>query len=1804
MEHSYKQVHQITCGTVESIPRRNLIDSCIHGYIACGVSTGVLLFNVQRYLKATGSCTLRKDKALPEHDADCRITCTDPVHWVAFNSGGLVLAVVTSNEVQGTFVHLVDLVELLRVGSTQLSSISRSVRVCGGEPSTATGQPGWEIRDFAWSPASPDTFVLILKCGVVRLISASPDRSSESVTVIGHLQCDVDAQCLSWSGKGKQLAVCLNGILPTANGTVQGPLILQTDPQLRLKRTVALDSVLPQFSDAGTTPQPLDLLWISPSCFILGLQCGSSLRAVLVSAPTKSTVVTHTELVELCGITTSPHRQYYFRAVNSHYFLATHSAGEEVLLYHLPAQSSTVVSGEEPPPPPTGLLSIELPPDGSPIGLSLGFHCESGRPQPYAIVRLTNGNLSPFLLHIPTILESLQPTLPKPIHLPAPPPTVCAPVNLCVSKPDSSDGILLRDSASPLSVPTATTPLLPPITNGLFLGLIPQTGQHSSTIKAPTQTPSKDISTHTSQSVTSPFADRTRPPYSERHPQVADTNVLARTHSSHLKSSSQDRVARLPHSVEIAAIQFTTALLAEAEAGRAAWRELFDLMKRGSHVESKQESSTGVDVIEARLYDVNVFMKAIDEVLNEVHTSAKDRRQEFLNAQIYAEKVRQAFRLCASEAFIPSLTSQLDPEASRLLERLKRRSHLAETSLFDLEAQLEALSAEIENCVGAKRSVAKMFTEVDSAEDRSLSHKKVLETLGITERLIRAERARVEYLVGSLQRLRLTAAFDGSGVLSPLARSGTPSSSGKYRGTHSKSGRGTDDSIPSPAYQSLIQRDRALYRLFSSHTLSVVDAPIALLTIDADTDDDQLISESAEPALPSSLVVQGQQRKLEQLVGFSGEAASTNSPPPRDPDPLTQKHPDPIVFSANVRPCVTTSTPPLPRIHLVSSPQTESSSSTKLVSASPTVHQTPAPSSTSVNNSQVAEIPPTSSQSPSTGLFALGQKSTLATSPVIVDQKSGSPATTQRIHNSASTIVSPTMSTAATATTASMGIFGRPLVSSGPVWTGSPPQSTTSTSASLVSAAKHVFSFGSFGQTVTTTAMPTANTTSGIFASPFGGLFSSSAAHSAKTTSVPRLPSLFGAPVFSGGTSNFFGSLSTTTAPSTTSVTTGPAPPTTTQVSGGGLFGSAISSQPLGSGGSGLFGSLLSTAVATKPSALVTPSSTTTSVTTRASGLFGPTAALATPATSSITTTITTGGGLFQFNQANCPAGLFGVITGTASTRTASATLPKDVSCLFSGSAFELGLPAPTTQNSVQNAFDRPTGSPLVFGGGQNGLFGTATPQSGSGSFGAPAFCVATSPTTATTTGSSLFGPTTGSGLFGSVQLSPSSSPSAGAFGARPVFGQSAFGSSGQTVLGGATAFGSAGLFGATAVISPSSVNPPGMLFGANTAAAATVGGGLFAALAAKSESPSFGNLAMGSPPPAAAPASPFVRTAGTCFLRSVACYTCFIIVRGLVERLTPCALASLCVLTVFGFPICRSVCAYASASVASNQEGPSQTGVENAAWSSTVKDIAFSRRRSQRKSTSSRSSNSDVTPEPPFSPTDPPATFYSRAKEYWANVSPTIDGMLGGYSSLNVPDIEDSHAFLDDYGPNTTAYALDCGSGIGRVTKQLLLPRFNSVDMAELTQAFLDQSETYIGAEDFTRVGERFCTGLQDFIPPRGRYDLVWIQWVLGHLSDVALVGFLQRCAQALSGNGIIVVKENVTSTDPTNPDSEESEANFDDIDSSFTRSRTAFLAIFEKADLIVIGERLQTNFPKSIYPVRMFALRTRTPPSPITSK
>jgi len=70
------------------------------------------------------------------------------------------------------------------------------------------------------------------------------------------------------------------------------------------------------------------------------------------------------------------------------------------------------------------------------------------------------------------------------------------------------------------------------------------------------------------------------------------------------------------------------------------------------------------------------------------------------------------------------------------------------------------------------------------------------------------------------------------------------------------------------------------------------------------------------------------------------------------------------------------------------------------------------------------------------------------------------------------------------------------------------------------------------------------------------------------------------------------------------------------------------------------------------------------------------------------------------------------------------------------------------------------------------------------------------------------------------------------------------------------------------------------------------------------------------------------------------------------------------------------------------------------------------------------------------------------------------------------------------------------------------------------------------------------------------------------------------------LRNNGILVVKENITSTNNLEIDKE---------DSSVTRSKKILQSLFEKADLICIKEQQQTKFPHGLYPVYMFALRPK---------
>ncbi|KAJ2995626.1 hypothetical protein HDV02_000582, partial [Globomyces sp. JEL0801] len=158
--------------------------------------------------------------------------------------------------------------------------------------------------------------------------------------------------------------------------------------------------------------------------------------------------------------------------------------------------------------------------------------------------------------------------------------------------------------------------------------------------------------------------------------------------------------------------------------------------------------------------------------------------------------------------------------------------------------------------------------------------------------------------------------------------------------------------------------------------------------------------------------------------------------------------------------------------------------------------------------------------------------------------------------------------------------------------------------------------------------------------------------------------------------------------------------------------------------------------------------------------------------------------------------------------------------------------------------------------------------------------------------------------------------------------------------------------------------------------------------------------------------------------------------------------------------------------------------------------------------------------------------TWYSDAKQYWDNIESSVEGMLGGYGRLTAIDALGSNKFIKEFLENkrlNNHRACDCGAGIGRVSEVFLLKNFQTVDLVEQTEKFLVKAkELFVekGLDD--RVEQYIPTGLQNFNPEAGRYDLIWCQWVLSHLTDDDLVVFLKRCKDSLNG-GYIEIKENV---------------------------------------------------------------------------
>ncbi|KAK5998032.1 Alpha N-terminal protein methyltransferase 1 [Cladobotryum mycophilum] len=216
----------------------------------------------------------------------------------------------------------------------------------------------------------------------------------------------------------------------------------------------------------------------------------------------------------------------------------------------------------------------------------------------------------------------------------------------------------------------------------------------------------------------------------------------------------------------------------------------------------------------------------------------------------------------------------------------------------------------------------------------------------------------------------------------------------------------------------------------------------------------------------------------------------------------------------------------------------------------------------------------------------------------------------------------------------------------------------------------------------------------------------------------------------------------------------------------------------------------------------------------------------------------------------------------------------------------------------------------------------------------------------------------------------------------------------------------------------------------------------------------------------------------------------------------------------------------------------------------------------------------------------------------YWQGVGADVDSMLGGvpsaggFSSVSKIDLQGSRSFLAKLGigikvdRRKVASALEGGAGIGRITQGLLVDVAEQVDVVEPVAKFTE------GLHGKPGVRNVFNIGLEEWQPAEGvQYDLIWVQWCLGHLTDQQLVEFLERCKGTLNPDGgVIVVKENLSSSGIDF---------FDEVDSSVTRVDEKFQALFKQAGLRLVRTDIQRGFPsnghRKLLPVRMYALKPK---------
>ncbi|PON76031.1 Alpha-N-methyltransferase NTM [Parasponia andersonii] len=109
----------------------------------------------------------------------------------------------------------------------------------------------------------------------------------------------------------------------------------------------------------------------------------------------------------------------------------------------------------------------------------------------------------------------------------------------------------------------------------------------------------------------------------------------------------------------------------------------------------------------------------------------------------------------------------------------------------------------------------------------------------------------------------------------------------------------------------------------------------------------------------------------------------------------------------------------------------------------------------------------------------------------------------------------------------------------------------------------------------------------------------------------------------------------------------------------------------------------------------------------------------------------------------------------------------------------------------------------------------------------------------------------------------------------------------------------------------------------------------------------------------------------------------------------------------------------------------------------------------------------------------------------------------------------------------------------------------------------------------------------LREFTPDAGRYDVIWVQWCIGHLTDDDLVSFFKRAKGGLKPGGFFLLKENIARNGFV----------LDNIDRSVTRSDSYFKELFRRCGLHIYKSKDQKGLPEELFAVKMYALTTDLP-------